>query len=201
MSLHQLSQPQELDAHLNDKPVILGFFGAFSDTSNRALPAFQEFASSHDDTDVVLVDVGQVKGVHQRFGVKSVPTVVLVQDGQVSRKLVGPQSAAYYGRFLLDEPGIRVRRSASGEEVAPQKPVVLYTGEHCPWCTRARDYLRRRAVRFREINVGSSPDEARRLQAASGQSGVPQLNIGGTWVVGFDKGRIDTLLGLGSEGA
>ncbi len=200
MSLHPLTQPEELDAHLGDKPVILGFFGSFSDTSNRALPAFQEFAAAHEATDVVLVDVGQVKGVHKRFGVQSVPTVVLVQDGEVSRKLVGPQSAAYYGRFLLDEPGL-ARRSASGEEAKPLKPVVVYTSDHCSWCTRAKDYLRRRSVRYREINVGRSPDEAKRLQAATGQTGVPQLNIGGQWVTGFDKKRIDSLLGLGPQDA
>jgi hypothetical protein len=33
----------------------------------------------------------------------------------------------------------------------------------------------------------------------SGQQGVPQAEIDGTMVVGFDKARIDQLLGLSKE--
>jgi hypothetical protein len=35
------------------------------------------------------------------------------------------------------------------------------------------------------------PDAARDIVRKTGQSGVPVIKIGGAWIVGFDKERID----------
>jgi len=44
--------------------------------------------------------------------------------------------------------------------------------------------------------VDKDPDAAKDVVRMTGQMGVPVLLIGTTKIVGFDKGRIDRLLGL-----
>jgi len=48
-------------------------------------------------------------------------------------------------------------------------------------------------VPFKEVNVERDPDAARDMVRVckTGQTGVPVIKIGSSWIVGFDKGRID----------
>ncbi|QIN82146.1 NrdH-redoxin [Rubrobacter tropicus] len=70
------------------------------------------------------------------------------------------------------------------------RPVIFSTST-CSWCRRAKRYFRERGVAFKEINVERDPAAARDLVRKTGQSGVPVIKIGGAWIVGFDKERID----------
>jgi len=79
--------------------------------------------------------------------------------------------------------------------------VTLYTTQSCPWCVRVKNYLRQHGVPFREVDVGRDPHAAMDLVRRTGQTGVPQLTINGTHVVGFDKTKIDRLLGLDQRAA
>lgn len=74
--------------------------------------------------------------------------------------------------------------------------VLVFTTPTCPWCTRAKAYLRERQVPFREIDVAGDPAAARDLVRRTGQMGVPVVEIDGRPIVGFDRARIDQLLGL-----
>lgn len=74
--------------------------------------------------------------------------------------------------------------------------VLVFTTPTCPWCTRAKSYLRSRGVPFREIDVSGDPAAARDLVRRTGQMGVPVIEIDGRPIVGFDQTRIDQLLGL-----
>lgn len=94
--------------------------------------------------------------------------------------------------------------AASPEPKAKGRPahsVVVYTTDVCPWCTRVKSYLRQNGVPFREINVQHDQSAARRMVERSGQQGVPQVDIDGRVVVGFDKHQIDALLGLQARSA
>ena len=79
--------------------------------------------------------------------------------------------------------------------------MVLYVGDACPWCAKARNYLRQRGVPFREVNVSRDERMANELVKRSGNRGVPQLDIDGNWIVGFNRPKIDSLLGLSSAGS
>ena len=69
--------------------------------------------------------------------------------------------------------------------------VILFSTSTCSWCRRAKRYFREEGVSFKEINVEKDPDAARDLVKKTGQTGVPVIKIGGAWIVGFDKGRIE----------
>jgi glutaredoxin-like YruB-family protein len=74
--------------------------------------------------------------------------------------------------------------------------VLVFTTPTCPWCNRAKAYLRTRGVPFREVDVSRDPAAARDMVRRTGQMGVPVIEIDGRPVVGFDQARIDHLLGL-----
>ncbi len=74
--------------------------------------------------------------------------------------------------------------------------VILFSSGSCPWCSRAKSYLRQKGIRVKEVRVDKDPDAAKDVVRMTGQMGVPVLLIGTTKIVGFDKSRIDRLLGL-----
>jgi glutaredoxin 3 len=78
---------------------------------------------------------------------------------------------------------------------APHR-VLVFTTPTCPWCTRAKSYLRQRKIAFREVDISRDAAAARDLVRRTGQMGVPVIEIDGRPIVGFDRGRIDQLLGL-----
>ncbi len=74
--------------------------------------------------------------------------------------------------------------------------VILFSSGSCPWCSRAKSYLRQKGIKVKEVRVDKDPDAAKDVVRMTGQMGVPVLLIGTTKIVGFDKSRIDRLLGL-----
>ena len=74
--------------------------------------------------------------------------------------------------------------------------VLVFTTPTCPYCRATKQYLRQRGIRFKEIDVSKDHRAARDMVKRSGQSGVPVVDINGKIVVGFDRPKIDRLLGL-----
>ncbi|HWM49649.1 MAG TPA: glutaredoxin 3 [Xanthobacteraceae bacterium] len=80
--------------------------------------------------------------------------------------------------------------------------VELYTTPSCPYCHAAKDLLRRKGVKFNEINVMGDPAKRQEMVArAGGRMTVPQIFIGQTHVGGCDdlydldhEGKLDPLL-------
>lgn len=72
--------------------------------------------------------------------------------------------------------------------------VRVYTTPTCPWCTRVKEYLQSKGVKYEDINVAEDRNAAAEMISKSGQRGVPVIDINGNIVVGFDQKRIDSLL-------
>ena len=73
----------------------------------------------------------------------------------------------------------------------PQKNVTLYTTPTCPWCTTVKNYLRKNRVRYSEVDVASDQAAAQSMVSKSGQQGVPQTEIDGQMVIGFDQKKLN----------
>ena len=80
-----------------------------------------------------------------------------------------------------------------------QPKVLVFTTPSCPWCVRAKRYLTEQKITFREVDVSRDQAAARDLVRRTGQMGVPVVEIDGRPVIGFDKPRIDRMLGLSSH--
>ncbi|MEC5189304.1 MULTISPECIES: glutaredoxin family protein [Geobacillus] len=71
--------------------------------------------------------------------------------------------------------------------------VTVYTTTTCPYCVMAKNFLRAQGIPFKEVNVEVDPEAARKLVETTGQMGVPQIEIGGRWVLGYDPDAIMAL--------
>lgn len=74
--------------------------------------------------------------------------------------------------------------------------VIVYTTPSCPWCNAVKQYLEERGIPYTEIDVSQDQAAAMEMIRKSGQMGVPVVEIDGEIVIGFDKERLDYLLGL-----
>ena len=76
------------------------------------------------------------------------------------------------------------------------KQVKVYSTSICPYCIRAKQFLKDNNIAFLNIDVSSDQEAAEEMVQKSGQMGVPVLDIDGEIIVGFDKERIQEALGL-----
>jgi glutaredoxin-like YruB-family protein len=169
--------------------LILFFYADFSANAKRALKELEYFSEGNKELPVYALDAGKIKNINTRFGVESVPAVLALESGKVIRRIEGVESARFYERMLSGaHPSIRKKSGGSAHKI------IVYTGPGCPACGSAKTYLRKRGAGFREVDISSNKSAAERLVRRSGQMAVPQIDIDGHLIVGFDKARIDRLL-------
>ena len=75
------------------------------------------------------------------------------------------------------------------------KHVTIYTSPTCHFCHQAMDYLKEKNVEFEAKDISKDP-EARKFLMSQKSMGVPAIYIDEELVMGFDKQKIDALLGL-----
>lgn len=80
-----------------------------------------------------------------------------------------------------------------------QPRVIIFTTPTCSYCNLAKQYFRRNKVRFRDVDISKDAAAARDVVRRSGQMGVPVIDIGGKIIIGFDKPKINQLLGLSNN--
>ena len=74
--------------------------------------------------------------------------------------------------------------------------IVVFSTPTCSWCRKVKDYLKKNGLIYNDIDVSRDLAAQRDMIRKSGQQGVPQLWINNNPVVGFDRDKIDRLLGL-----
>ena len=182
--------------HEHKDYLVLAFWGEFSEAAQRALRELEQFAQEHKDIPVFVVDVQKVKGVHRQFDVVRVPTVLAIEKGKETKSVEGVQSARFYGLHFAGATPSR----AVGSGASKVRHVVVYSGPGCPACGQLKNYLRRHGISYREVDISRDPRAAETIARRSGMMAVPQTDINGHLVVGFDRAKLDRLLGIHSEG-
>ncbi len=81
-------------------------------------------------------------------------------------------------------------------ETRPQPRVIVFSTPTCSFCNMAKKYFREKGIRFKDVDVSRDQAAARDMVRRSGQSGVPVIDIGGKIIIGFDRPKIDKLLGI-----
>ena len=76
------------------------------------------------------------------------------------------------------------------------KKVKIYSTATCPYCIRAKQFLKENGVLFEDIDVVNNKTAAEEMIRKTGQMGVPVLDIEGQIIVGFDREKIKQTLGI-----
>ncbi len=81
-------------------------------------------------------------------------------------------------------------------EQKKQPRVLVFSTPTCGYCSKAKRFLKQSGVKFRDIDISKDPDAARDVKRISGGTSVPVIMVGSSVVTGFDKSRLEKLLGL-----
>lgn len=124
-----------------------------------------------------------------QYHMKGLPTVMLFLNGTLRVTIMGIKTVEEYKNIITQV--FETKPSATD-----QHSIKVFSTPTCPYCHMAKAYLQEKNIMFEDIDVSRDQNKAMEMVNKSGQMGVPQLWIDDQVVVGFDKGRIDSILGL-----
>ncbi len=175
----------------NAVKVLLMLYKSGSDPSLCALANLDKAVSGLTEVPVFTADVSGVRDIHPVYGISSVPSLLVFEAGHLISVVKGCQEDGFY-RALVENEIFRAKA-----EVKNVKNVTVYTTPTCSWCNTLKTWLRKNNVPYTEVDVSRDQDAAGELVRRSGQQGVPQTDINGQLVVGFDQKKLKELLEIG----
>lgn len=190
MEFKQVSSHNELIENIKglDKSYLM-LYKSGSPTSNCAIDNLSQV--ENDDIKVFTADVATVRDIHDKYGIKSVPTLLAFEKDQYQNVVKGCNNPDFYRSFF--ESTAYTAKDGDG----PRQPsVTVYSTPTCSWCNTLKTHLRKHKIRFTDVDVSQDQSMAEELVRKSGQQGVPQTEIDGEIIVGFDKTRINKLLNI-----
>ncbi len=77
------------------------------------------------------------------------------------------------------------------------KTVTIYTTPTCHFCQMSKEFFKENNIPYTEFNVAADMEKRQEMIDKSGQMGVPVVFIGDEMIIGFDKKKFESELGIG----
>jgi glutaredoxin-like YruB-family protein len=163
-----------------------------NDKGKCAIKSVNEAQNKVEDIHVFYADVSQVRDIHPFYNINSAPSLLEFDGVMLKNVIKGCNSEQYYKAIFED--AVYYKEIKNNE--TPQKRVTVYSSPSCSWCSTLKSYLKQHRIRYSDIDVSADQRAADELVKRSGQMGVPQTDINGEIIVGFNKARINELLDI-----
>lgn len=83
------SQNYEQEVIASDKPVLIDFWASWCGPCRMLSPVVDEISDERDDIKVGKINVDEEPDLSKQFGIMSIPTLVVMDGGQIKNKSVG----------------------------------------------------------------------------------------------------------------
>jgi glutaredoxin-like YruB-family protein len=184
------SYPALLQALKESKRSYLLIYKSGAEQSECAFANLQNIAIETSEIQFLVVDVTKTRDVHQQYGVTTAPVLIEFESDKPGQMIKGCHEPEFFKSFI--ENSLYSAIKDNGEKKT--KRVVVYSTPTCPHCNTLKNYLKGQNIPFRDIDVSRDQKMAQEMVKRSGQQGVPQIDINGRLIVGFNKPKIDELL-------
>jgi len=161
-----------------------------SDQSNCAFQSLKSASDNIKSAPVYFANVTQVRDIHTRFGISSVPSLLIFGNGKYENNVKGCHENTYY-QALIESSVFQANASSKGNVA---KRVTIYSTPTCSWCNTLKSWLRKNNIHYTDIDVSRDKNASEEMVRRTGQQGVPQTEINGQMVVGFNQSRLKELL-------
>lgn len=191
MKIVNIESYKMLLEHLDENPnAYLLLYKSGSDASSCAYK--NALKTEKEEVVFMATDVSKVRDIHGEFGIKTAPILLSFQDKQLANSYKGCNDVSFYNSIFEQDYFV----AKEGEEAKPQKKVTVYGTPTCSWCTVIKKHLDTNGIKYSYVDVSKDTKAAEDMVKKSGQQGVPQTDINGQMIVGFDKVKINNLLGI-----
>ncbi|MFA5329829.1 MAG: glutaredoxin domain-containing protein [Prolixibacteraceae bacterium] len=180
---------QKAGAH---ERVALLLYKPANESCECALQNIQTADSGKNPTAVFVADVSQVRDIHPEYQITSVPSLLIFEKGKLLNIVKGCHESMFFKALLKKD----FSGSIPSGETKKLKQVTVYSTPTCSWCNTLKSWLKHNNINFRDVDISRDEKAAQDLIRRSGQQGVPQTDINGQIVVGFDQARLKSLLEL-----
>jgi thioredoxin len=101
MSTAVTEQTWDTEVIQSDKPVIVDFWAEWCGPCHAVAPVLDRIADERqEELKLVKVDIDKEQALAQRYGIASIPTIVLFKDGEPAAAAIGAQPKSALERSL-----------------------------------------------------------------------------------------------------
>ena len=75
----------------NDKPAFVDFYATWCGPCQMMAPILEEISEENPDVDFFAIDTEEAATVSAKYGVMSIPNMILFKNGEVADRILGKQ--------------------------------------------------------------------------------------------------------------